>query len=1388
MAWEDFGQKVDLTARIREILINYPEGTPILKELVQNADDARATRIAFCLDHRQHPTAGLLAASMAPFQGVALLVFNNAVFSERDFDSISKVGDSVKREEAGKTGRFGIGFNSCYHITDLPSFVSGSHCVIFDPHCKYLPNISAANPGKKINLVEQAGVVAAQCAGQLAPYQGAFGCDVLSGRPWPGTLFRFPLRTAVLAANSNISKQVYDAAKVQGLLRALMHEAPSIMLFLKNIAAIEVFEWQHGASAPTPWFSTTISSMTPQLAAHRALFSRVSTKARATVQASAAADPSHPAAAATAAAAELANEGSSFILELQSEVWTDYVPSGTGGMGAVGSLREPRDDGSSVASDGQHQPGSTQQQSRFLVSQLCAGGSCAAMAAQLSAQFGVPLVAWAAVAADISSTISFGSGSGSRQSTGDAAAALRGQAFCFLPLPALTGLPVHVNAFFELSSNRRDIWYGEDMAGLGAKRAAWNRALLAEVAAQAWASLLVAAARELGPGPCFTALWPHAEVAEPWQALVVGLFSKLSTSSSLAVLHTPALGGRWMHPSALLLPDTACSADPRLSHAVCKLGLPLAFGLPPALVALLRKHMTPPPPSLTPLAVRRTLQGMPLQTQASRIGSVEDAPALLAYCLAGLGYDQTALVREQLAGLCVLPLRDGTLGALLPRDPAVTHSLTQTQAAARQLARGPADALQQSTGKLVANRVGSGDGGKEQRAEAVQTGLVFLAGAELEVQLLLGAQLGGLLVDTSRCSDEVVSQLCAISLMEVLSLASLTPWTFAHLVLPRVLPPVASSGVGISWSGAGGTLNKGWVELLWRWLSQHSSLNDFLGLPLLPVRPHHLLPLNSKATAVVLSTEADLVNEAAALVAAENAEEAGKGGATSVGHRGPAEGEGQDGRSAAAAAGVAAMFLGLSHTPQPTIQVEGSAVQDTDASPAPVPTPPRPASDLVQVVALLLALGMPFVDHSTFGDSLPRRQLEVDHCLTLDPAHVVIALSNRGPTPPAVLRSGPASATVLASGSWQGCLAKTNLPQRHALRRFLLTDACITSLHRLASSWGSGGSGSSSSSSPGNHGGVGGGGGGGGGSSSQALLRSWVSTLAALPIYPAASRNAARLGLNGAKDASGSGLMSLSKAGGAEGMHPDVLVDLRGECFMQPQGLDASGLAAKYVMADSPEAARVMTSHLGVKALSLSKALQMHVLPSLPLMPAAQRDALLLPVVRSLSSLSANDPELLPLLRGTAFLPTRRPQPPSPRGGAPGKQVDGRQEQPARGLHKPGSLYDPRVVELRVMLDPETAFPAEPWAGDEQALQLLVQHLGLRASAGRDTLLDAARFIERLAGQAAESARPAAASIQLQPPELGGDSSGAGGEDGWQEKADMAVARGKVGWWKGGVV
>ena len=60
-----------------------------------------------CLDQRHHGTERLAYDGLASFQGPALLVYNNSVFTEEDFESISRVGGSKKRTQAGKTGRFG---------------------------------------------------------------------------------------------------------------------------------------------------------------------------------------------------------------------------------------------------------------------------------------------------------------------------------------------------------------------------------------------------------------------------------------------------------------------------------------------------------------------------------------------------------------------------------------------------------------------------------------------------------------------------------------------------------------------------------------------------------------------------------------------------------------------------------------------------------------------------------------------------------------------------------------------------------------------------------------------------------------------------------------------------------------------------------------------------------------------------------------------------------------------------------------------------------------------------------------------------------------------------------------------------------------------------------
>jgi hypothetical protein len=34
--------------------------------------------------------------------------------------------------------RFGLGWNSVYHFTDVPSFCSGDNIVLFDPHAKWV--------------------------------------------------------------------------------------------------------------------------------------------------------------------------------------------------------------------------------------------------------------------------------------------------------------------------------------------------------------------------------------------------------------------------------------------------------------------------------------------------------------------------------------------------------------------------------------------------------------------------------------------------------------------------------------------------------------------------------------------------------------------------------------------------------------------------------------------------------------------------------------------------------------------------------------------------------------------------------------------------------------------------------------------------------------------------------------------------------------------------------------------------------------------------------------------------------------------------------------------------------------------------------------------------
>ena len=107
------------------------------------------------------------------------------------------------------------------------------------------------------------------------------------------------------------------------------------------------------------------------------------------------------------------------------------------------------------------------QEERWLVHNALGGGAAQRMAVTDPAR---GLVPWVGIAAALVATPnqlaapgkpgSAGASEPSDSLTISGGAAGPGRAFCFLPLPIATGLPsgVHVNGYFELSSNRRDIW------------------------------------------------------------------------------------------------------------------------------------------------------------------------------------------------------------------------------------------------------------------------------------------------------------------------------------------------------------------------------------------------------------------------------------------------------------------------------------------------------------------------------------------------------------------------------------------------------------------------------------------------------------------------------------------------------------------------------------------------------------------------------------------------------------------------------------------------------------------------------------------------------------------------------------------------------------------
>lgn len=95
----------------------YKSGFPILKELIQNADDAGAKNLVF----GHHP--GFKEAVNQLLKGPALWLINDGRFLAEDKAAINSFGLNSKAAEKGAIGKFGLGMKSVFHLCEAFFYV-----------------------------------------------------------------------------------------------------------------------------------------------------------------------------------------------------------------------------------------------------------------------------------------------------------------------------------------------------------------------------------------------------------------------------------------------------------------------------------------------------------------------------------------------------------------------------------------------------------------------------------------------------------------------------------------------------------------------------------------------------------------------------------------------------------------------------------------------------------------------------------------------------------------------------------------------------------------------------------------------------------------------------------------------------------------------------------------------------------------------------------------------------------------------------------------------------------------------------------------------------------------------------------------------------------------
>jgi len=513
---EEYGQEEKLTRRLNRLLEDYTDGFAVPKELIQNADDAGATEVRFLYDERTNEDAMscLIDEGMRECQGPALWVYNDAEFQDQDFENLTKLSGATKAHDTEKIGKFGLGFNAVYNLTDVPMLVSRHYFVIFDPNTFYLGRAirNKNKPGMKIDTNKNIKKLR-NFRNQFKPFNGIFGCDLhleKEDNSFLGTLFRFPLRTKEQAIRSEIKQLPYDCQQVKELLLLFIRGARSLLLFTQNVLRVSVFHLsKESTERPQPTLIFEVTKSLSQNGVIRELSVPITPP---------------PTAENLGVEDQFLLKQCNF-LRASSEVAKstgDAMDASTVLLRSALSLNiksTVTEGGRLFFGDEVHLPSGVE--TWLVVSSMGSG-----QAMQFSKQDKSLLPAAAVAVQLIPNEASF--------PVPDCDSNITGSLFCFLPLPIHSGLPIHVNGTFAVASNRRNLKEKteDDKACMAVE---WNNVLFKDSVCAAYLDLLEdvkSATQASGSTYQFHSLWPKScEVKTACEPLARSFYERLVAGS-----------------------------------------------------------------------------------------------------------------------------------------------------------------------------------------------------------------------------------------------------------------------------------------------------------------------------------------------------------------------------------------------------------------------------------------------------------------------------------------------------------------------------------------------------------------------------------------------------------------------------------------------------------------------------------------------------------------------------------------------------------------------------------------------------------------------------------------------------------------------------------------